>query len=70
MSHRSSRLVSLTAVLVHVASTSVACILLAGCASVGSTPAYVDDAKLKAQDPCQPPTQSSPGTNAKDPCKK
>jgi outer membrane biogenesis lipoprotein LolB len=70
MLHRSSRLVSSPAVRVHFASLSMACLLLAGCASVGSTPAYVDDAKLKAQDPCQPQTQSSQGTNAKDPCKK
>jgi hypothetical protein len=70
MLHRSSRLVSLPGVLVHFASTSMACIMLAGCASVGSQPAYVEDAKPKAQAPCQPQTQSSQGTNAQDPCKK
>jgi outer membrane biogenesis lipoprotein LolB len=62
MLHRVSRLVSLPA---------IACILLAGCASIGSQPAYVADPKPSAQNPCQSQTaQSAQGTNAKDPCKK
>jgi uncharacterized protein YceK len=60
MLHRVSRLMSLPVAV---------CILLAGCASVGSQPAYVADPKPKAQDPCQTQTQSSQGTSA-NPCKK
>jgi outer membrane biogenesis lipoprotein LolB len=61
MLNRVSRLVSLPA---------AACFLLAGCASVGSQPAYVADPKPKAQDPCQSQTQGSQGTSTTDPCKK
>lgn len=62
MTIRSTRLVSLPAVLAYV--------FLTGCASVGSQPAYVEEPKTKAQDPCQAQPQSAQGTAVKDPCKK
>ena len=70
MSHRTSHRVSLSCVLTCFVLASSACLLI-GCASVGSTPAYVSDAeKAKAQDPCQGQAQSSQDKATQDKCKK
>jgi hypothetical protein len=67
MSNRSNSRARLAVALSGLALTSMAC-LLAGCASVGSTPPYVSDAeKAKAQNPC-PAGQGAQQTP--DDCKK
>jgi hypothetical protein len=62
MTIRSTRLVSVPAVLAYM--------FLTGCASVGSQPASVEEPNTKAKDPCQAQTQSAQGTAVNDPCKK
>ena len=52
------------------ASLSAIYILLAGCASIGSQPAYVEDSKPKAQGSCQSQAAGAPGATDKDHCKK
>jgi len=68
MSNRSNSRARLAVALSGLALTSMAC-LLAGCASVGSTPPYVSDAeKAKAQNPC--PAQGDRAQDKATDCKK
>jgi hypothetical protein len=57
MSHRSLRLMSLSAIYLFVSA----------CASVGSQPAVYEEPKAKAQDPCLAQPQTA---QTKDACKK
>ena len=71
MLHRSIRRMRLSAPRAHLTFTTLAYVLLAGCASVGSQPpTYVEDApKAKAQ-PCSTQSQNTQGKTATDACKK
>jgi outer membrane biogenesis lipoprotein LolB len=71
MSNRSIRQVRLSAALAKLTYTSLACFLLAACASVGSQPpTYVEDAPKAKVQPCQGQSQSTQGKTATDPCQK
>ena len=68
MLYQSSPRATLAVALTGIALTSMAC-LLAGCASVGSTPPYVSDSeKAKAQNPC--PAQGDGAQDKPSDCKK
>ncbi len=75
MSHQASRRVSLPAALAHLTLTSIACMLLVGCASVVGA-SYVkpvdvpDDSKAQAQEQCDAAAQKQKDKTAKDCLKK